>query len=160
MIDTVSTEGQYFHIDSKLQRLVSPFETVKKTGVHEENQLKVPDNNPFKKRKVGTFLDLIKSTSEEVLVLDDDEEKSDILSISLDIKSTFSRKDPGESISNQVSAVTKAEYSKENNTMSSQESVKSKPKRSKGKEFPEKKKTSNGKNSIKSTSILNFFSPL
>ncbi|TXG50831.1 hypothetical protein EZV62_023355 [Acer yangbiense] len=151
-------------------------ETVKKTRVPKETQLKVPDNNPFKKRKLGEIcLGSIKSTSEEILVVDEDE-KSDLLCVNPDIilpevfKNSRSRKrklngsqlDQGESISNQVSVVIETEDSKSEKALESQESVNSKPKRvSKGKERKtiEKKKTSNCKNSVnKNTSILNLFS--
>ncbi|KAL5748814.1 hypothetical protein ACOSQ2_026111 [Xanthoceras sorbifolium] len=177
--DTVSTGRKYFYEGAELQKLVLPLEiheTVKKTRVPEETQLKVPDNNPFKKRKLGEIcLDQINSTTEEVLVVTEDE-KSDLLCDNPDIilpevsKNSRSRKrkfngshfNQEESISKQVSVVTEVEDSNLDNVMDSQESVNSKPKRvSKGKQRNkiEKEKTSNCKNSVnKNTSILNFFS--
>ncbi|KAK3225205.1 hypothetical protein Dsin_005067 [Dipteronia sinensis] len=177
--DTVSKEKKYLYKGAELQNLVFPLEideTVKKTGDLEETQLKVPDNNPFRKRKLGEIcLDRIKNTTEEVLVVAEDE-KSDLLFVNPDIilpdvlknsryrkrKFNGSHLDQRESISNQVSVVTETEDSISEKAMDSQESVNFKPKRvSKGKERNkiEKKKTSNCKNSVnKNTSILNFFS--
>ncbi|TXG51368.1 hypothetical protein EZV62_023892 [Acer yangbiense] len=176
--DTVSKEKKYLYKGAELQNLVFPLEideTVKKTSDPEETQLKVPDNNPFKKGKLGEIcLDRIKSTTEEVLVVAEDE-KSDLLFVNTDIilpdlKNSRSRKrkfngshlDQRESISNQVSVVTETEDSISEKAMDSQESVNFRPKRvTKGKERNkiEKKKTSNCKNSVnKNASILNFFS--
>ncbi|KAK4843352.1 hypothetical protein QYF36_007143 [Acer negundo] len=159
--DTVSKEKKYLYNGAELQNLVFPLEideTVKKTSDPEETQLKVPDNNPFKKSKLGEIcLDRIKSTTEEVLVVAEDE-KSDILFVNPDIilpdvlKNSSSRKrkfngshlDQRESSSNQVSVVTETEDSISEKAMDSQESVNFKPKRvSKGKERNkiEKKKT-------------------
>ncbi|KAK0587864.1 hypothetical protein LWI29_030175 [Acer saccharum] len=177
--DTVSKENKYLYKGAELQNLVFPLEideTVKKTSDPEETQLKVPDNNPFKKRKLGEIcLDRIKSTTEEVLVVAEDE-KSDLLFVNPDIilpevlKNSSSRKrkfngshlDQRESISNQVSVVTETEDSISEKAMDSQESVNFKPERvSKGKERNkiEKKKTSHRESIVPSKSTASIEQP-
>ncbi|KAK2648014.1 hypothetical protein Ddye_015503 [Dipteronia dyeriana] len=158
--DTVSNEKKYLYKGAELQKLVFSLEideTVKKTSDPGETQLKVPDNNPFKKRKLGEIcLDRIKSTTGEVLVVAE-EEKLDLLFVNPDtilpdvLKNSHSRKrkfngshlDQRENISNQVSVVTEIEDSISEKAMDSQ-GVNFKPKRvSKGKERKkiEQKKT-------------------
>ncbi|KAJ4713497.1 exonuclease 1 [Melia azedarach] len=166
--DLVSTETKFFKEGAALQKLLLPSEIHETIQVPDDNPLKIPDNNPFKKRKLDEMqLNQMKSNTEEVLVLSDDEE-SDVLRITPDITPPKVRKrcgnslDQRESITREVSVVTGLENSDLYIAMESQESVNSKPKRiSGGKERNKaaKRKTSDCKSFVnKSTSILNFFS--
>ncbi|KAJ0048454.1 hypothetical protein Pint_17004 [Pistacia integerrima] len=175
----VSSKRMYFNEGTALQKLVSPLhsqETVENTVVSDDLPLKVPDNNPFKKRKLDEIhFDPLTSISKEDLVVTGDEKleflcatpDSILPKVSENIhprKRTHngSHLDQREDAAAQVSVVTEVISSNLFDTKQSQESVNSKPKRfSKGKQRSKTKKTetSNSNNSVnKSTSILNFFS--
>ncbi|XP_031259371.1 exonuclease 1 [Pistacia vera] len=175
----VSSKRMYFNEGTALQKLVSPLqsqETVENTVVSDDLPLKVPDNNPFKKRKLDEIhFNPLTSISKEDLVVTGDE-KLEFLCATPDCilpkvsenihprKRTHngSHLDQREDAAAQVSVVTEVISSNLFDTKQSQESVNSKPKRfSKGKQRSKTKKTetSNSNNSVnKSTSILNFFS--
>lgn len=171
----VSCERSYLNEDAALQKLLLPLNDHETIKVPDDVPLKVPNNNPFKKRKLDEMqLDQIQSNSKEVLVVTDIE-KLDVLCITPDIilpkapennnsgkrKLHSNQLDQRQSISKEVSVITEVEDTNLYVTTESQESVNSKPKKiSKGKARSkiEKKKTNNCMSSVnKSTSILNFF---
>lgn len=172
---SVSCERSYLNEDAALQKLLLPLKDHETIQVPDDIPLKVPNNNPFKKRKLDEKqLDQIKSNPKEVLVVTDIE-KLDVLCITPDIilpkapennnsgkrKLHSNQLDQRQSISKEVSVITEVEDTNLHVTTESQESVNSKPKKvSKGKarSKTEKKKTNNCMSSVnKSTSILNFF---
>ncbi|KAJ0105784.1 hypothetical protein Patl1_19689 [Pistacia atlantica] len=73
----VSSKRMYFNEGTALQKLVSPLqsqETVENTVVSDDLPLKVPDNNPFKKRKLDEIhFDPLTNISKEDLVVTGDE---------------------------------------------------------------------------------------
>lgn len=171
----VSCERSYFNGDAALQKLLLPLKVHETNEVPDDVPLKVPDNNPFKQRKLEEMqLDRIKSNTKEIFVVIDTEQV-DVLCTTPDIilpkapENNYSRKrklhgfqlDQRRSISKTVSAITEVEDSNLYVTTKSQESVNSKPKKifkGKVRSKTEKKKTNNYKCSVnKSTSILNFF---
>jgi exonuclease-1 len=160
-----------------LEKLTLPSEihgTVENTMVENSNTLKVPDNNPFKKRKCDeTQFVQIESIAEEVLVATD--ENLEILCLTtpdntpLEVLDKSARKRSlsdihSDQIVEQVSGITEVEDSDILYiNLESQGSVNSKPKKAtdgKRRGKTEKSKRSNSKISEnkKSSSILNFFS--
>ncbi|XWS60896.1 hypothetical protein CRYUN_Cryun07bG0077300 [Craigia yunnanensis] len=170
----VSTERKYFQ-DAGLEKLAFPVKTdrYKDNVVLEEIALKVPDNNPFKKRKLDEIHIAETKDITELVSLKGDDEKLEILCVFPDNRqltfpdnsSTSERKleisNQIESIAEQISMVTEVESSETLRiNMGSQESVSSKPKRvfsGRGRGQIEKLRISNSKNSETKNSILKFF---
>lgn len=158
-----------------LEKLIQPSKTVENTTVQSSNLVKVPDNNPFKKRKwEETHLDQIESITEQVSFATDG--TLDILCLTpentpFEVLGESSRKRRlsdihSDQIAEQVSGVTDVENSNILGIKSeSQESVNSKPKKVTDRERRGKTEKSNRSSSKstedkKSRSILNFFSRL
>lgn len=167
----------HFNEGASLQKLVLPMqsqESVENSVVSDDLPLKVPENNPFKKRKLDEIqFEPFKSISKEVLVVNGDEKLEFLCAtpnnylpkVSENIHSSKRTRnesllDQREITAEQVSVVIEVESSDLFNTKESQESVNSKPKKfSKEKQRSKTKtKTSNANSSVnKRTSILNFF---
>ncbi|KAK8525931.1 hypothetical protein V6N12_020417 [Hibiscus sabdariffa] len=163
----VSTESKYFQ-DDGLEKLAFPVRTraKKEDVVLEETPLNVPNNNPFKKRKLGDMTKLVSSKGED--------EKLEISCVFYDNSQlTFSENNclsdekleisnQVESIAEQISTVTEVECVETLSVnMGSQESVSSdsRPKRvfSGRRGQNDKWNRSNHKCSEPKNSILNFF---
>jgi exonuclease-1 len=173
---SISNESKFLKDAAALEKLFLPSEihgTVENTMVENSNTLKVPDNNPFKKRKCDEIqLVQVQSIAEQVSVATD--ENFDILCLTpdntpLEVLDESARKRRrsdiySDQIADQISGITEVEDS---DIMcinfESQGSVNSKPKKvidGKRRGKTEKSKRSNSKSSEnkKSSSILNFFS--
>ncbi|XP_040998489.1 exonuclease 1 [Juglans microcarpa x Juglans regia] len=173
---SVSNSSKYLKEAAALEKLILPSDihgTVEIPTVQNRNSLKVPDNNPFKKRKWDEIqLDPIESITEQVSFATD--ESLGILCVTPDNtplkvldKSPRKRRlsdIQSDQTAGHVSGITDLGYS---DTMcinlESQESVNSKPKRvtdGKRREKIEKSKRGSSKSSEnkKNNSILNFFS--
>ncbi|GLU18314.1 hypothetical protein SLE2022_346200 [Rubroshorea leprosula] len=167
--DPVSTGRQHFN-DAGLERLILSAkvkETKESATVFYDTPLNIPNNNPFKKRKLDE-LDItgIKDVTEQTSDKNNNEQ-FEILCVSPDEAQLSKRKQneisfsQGESFSEQISLVTEVESSEVLcfNT-ESQESVNSKPKRVSNGSGRGKKglKKDNIKSSQTKNTILNFFS--
>ncbi|KAL4362113.1 hypothetical protein GQ457_04G012020 [Hibiscus cannabinus] len=163
----VSTESKYFQ-DDGLEKLAFPVRTraKKEDVVLEETPLNVPNNNPFKKRKLGDMTKLVSSKGED--------EKLEMSCVFHDNSQlTFSENNclsdekleisnQTESIAEQISTVTEVECAETLSiNVGSQESVSSdsRPKRvfSRRRGQNDKLNRSNHKCSEPKNSILNFF---
>ncbi|KAK8686717.1 hypothetical protein V6N13_125737 [Hibiscus sabdariffa] len=161
----VSTESKYFQ-DNGLEKLAFPVRTraKKEDAVLEETPLNVPNNNPFKKRKLEDMSKLVSSKGEDEklemsCVFHDNSpltfsENNCLSDEKLEISNQI------ESIAEQISAVTEVECV-ETIDMGSQESVSSdsRPKRvfSGRRGQNDKLNRSNRNSSEPKNSILNFF---
>lgn len=168
---SISNDSKFFKDAAALEKLFLPSEihgTVENTVVDNSNTLKVPDNNPFKKRKCDEIqLVQVESIAEQVLVATD--ENLDILCFTPDntpLESARKRRLSdihSDQIAEQISGITEVEDSEILCiNFESQGSVNSKPKKvtdGKRRGKTEKSKRSNSKSSENknSSSILNFF---
>ncbi|GAV69156.1 XPG_N domain-containing protein/XPG_I domain-containing protein [Cephalotus follicularis] len=176
----VFTERKYFNEAVGLHKLVLPSYangTMENTVFADDIPLQVPNNNPFKRRKVDEMNEeQIMSTTERIIAASDDE-KLDALCITPDNalpkvpdnyisrkrrRSEIHLNQIEESIMEQVSVVTEVENSDVSCVaVESQESINSKPKEVSGRKGLSKKLKSGShcKSSVnKKSTILNFFS--
>ncbi|KAG8483159.1 hypothetical protein CXB51_022136 [Gossypium anomalum] len=163
----VSTESKYFK-DAGLEKLAFPVKTRPKNEnmVLEETPLKVPNNNPFKKRKFDEMTELVSSKGEDEklemsCVFPDDSQLTFPDSSSLSDAGKLEISNQIVSIAEQISMVSEVECCETLCiNMESQESVSSKPNRV----YSERKrgqnvklKSSNCNRSGTKNTILNFF---
>ncbi|OMO83933.1 XPG/Rad2 endonuclease [Corchorus olitorius] len=171
---TVSTERKYFP-DAGLEKLAFPVKThsAKENVVLEDITLKVPNNNPFKRRKVDEMHITKANDMTELVSLKGEDENSEILCVFPDNSqftfpeniSMSERKlemsKQIESLAEEISVVTEVQSSETLCiNMGSQESVSSKPKgvfSGRGRGKSEMLKRSKTLNSEPKNSILNFF---
>lgn len=163
----VSTERNYFR-DAGLEKLALPVKTRtnKDNVVLEEIPLKVPNNNPFKRKKLDEIQIAETKDTAELVALKGGDEKLEISCVFSDSSfmsgTILEISNQIESSAEQISMVTEVESSEALyiNT-ASQESISSKPKQAsngRGRScLSEKLKRSNSKNSETKSSILNFF---
>ncbi|PPD90196.1 hypothetical protein GOBAR_DD12859 [Gossypium barbadense] len=163
----VSTESKYFK-DAGLEKLAFPVKTRPKNEnmVLEETPLKVPNNNPFKKRKFDEMTELVSSKGEDEklemsCVFPDDSQLTFPDNSSLSDTGKLEISNQIDSIAEQISMVSEVECCETLCVnMGSQESVSSKPNRV----YSERKrghnvklKSSNCNRSGTKNTILNFF---
>ncbi|XVF50511.1 hypothetical protein PTKIN_Ptkin04bG0107000 [Pterospermum kingtungense] len=163
----VSTERNYFQ-DDGLEKLAFPVKTQKSKDdvVIKEIPLKVPDNNPFKRRKLDEIQIAETKDIAELVALKGGDDKLEISYVFPDLSFLSETKleisNQIDSTADQISMVTEVESSEALHiNMGSQESISSKPKRvygGRGRGLSQKLKRSNSKNSETKNSILNFFS--
>lgn len=163
----VSTESKYFK-DTGLENLAFPIKTCpkKENMVLEETPLKIPNNNPFKKRKFDEMPELVSSKGEDEklemsCVFPDDSQLTFPDNSSLSDTGKLEISSQIESIAEQISMVSEVECCETLCiNMGSQESVSSKPNRVYSKRKRDqnvKLKSSNCNRSGTKNTILNFF---
>ncbi|XVE58835.1 hypothetical protein DITRI_Ditri04bG0200800 [Diplodiscus trichospermus] len=174
----VSTHSKYFD-DAGLEKLAFPVKarTNKENEVLEETPLEVPDNNPFKKRKLDEIHITETKDITELVSVKGKDEKLEILCVfpgnsELTFPDNSSMSEGKLEISNQmennaeqISVVTDVGSSETLCiNMGSQESVSSKPRSvlfsGSRRGQIQRLKRSNSKNSEAKNSILNFFAPV
>ncbi|OMO97225.1 hypothetical protein CCACVL1_04623 [Corchorus capsularis] len=171
---TVSTERKYFP-DAGLEKLAFPVKShsAKENVVLEDITLKVPNNNPFKRRKVDEMHITKANDMTELVSLKGEDENSEILCVFPDNSQLTSPENISmserklemskqiESIAEEISVVTEVQNSETLCiNMGSQESVSSKPKgvfSGRGRGKSEMLKRSKTLNTEPKNSILNFF---